>query len=85
MHHTSLRKRSFDVRGVRTSVALEPEFWAVLLEIAKGQKLSLAQLIGRVREQRQDVALASALRSFALGQRRQVAACGAAATPDGSP
>ena len=40
-----LEKRSFALSGHRTSVALEPEFWAVLGEIAQAQSIALAALI----------------------------------------
>jgi predicted DNA-binding ribbon-helix-helix protein len=64
-----LEKRSFSLSGHRTSIALEPEFWGALGEIAGGRSLSLAGLVtvidaGRTPEQ----PLASALRVFALGQ-----------------
>jgi predicted DNA-binding ribbon-helix-helix protein len=66
-----LRKRSFALAGHRTSVALEPAFWAVLEEAARARGLSLAALVAEVDAARQDVTvpLASALRVFALGER----------------
>jgi predicted DNA-binding ribbon-helix-helix protein len=64
-----LRKRSFSLAGHRTSVALEPEFWAALEASARRDGLSLAALVARVDATRADPAtpLASALRVFALG------------------
>ena len=38
----SLRKRSVQLSGHATSIALEPEFWAVLEVMAEAQGLSLA-------------------------------------------
>jgi predicted DNA-binding ribbon-helix-helix protein len=65
-----LEKRSFSLAGHRTSVALEAEFWAVLVEIAAAQGAPLVRLISRVDEGRgPDTPLASALRVFALGAR----------------
>ncbi|MDE2238433.1 MAG: ribbon-helix-helix domain-containing protein [Rhodospirillales bacterium] len=62
-----LEKRSFSLSGHRTSVALEPEFWAALGEAAQRDGLSLSALVTRIDSQRQDgKPLASALRVFAL-------------------
>jgi len=63
-----LVKRSVQLAGHRTSVALEPEFWAVLEAVAKLRSSSLAALVGEVDQTRLDRGqpLASALRVFAL-------------------
>ncbi|MBU6419708.1 MAG: ribbon-helix-helix domain-containing protein [Proteobacteria bacterium] len=62
-----LEKRSFSLSGHRTSVALEPEFWAALGEAARRDGLSLSALVTRIDSQRGDgKPLASALRVFAL-------------------
>ena len=62
----SLRKRSLQLAGHRTSIALEPEFWAVLGEMARARDASLAALILRVDAERGDRPLASACRVAAL-------------------
>ena len=41
----TLRKRSISLAGHATSLALEPEFWAVLDAMAAARETSLAQLI----------------------------------------
>jgi predicted DNA-binding ribbon-helix-helix protein len=63
-----LRKRSFSLAGHRTSVALEPEFWAVLEAEAGRRVLSLAALVAEVDAARAEtlVPLASGLRVRAL-------------------
>jgi len=64
-----LRKRSFTIARHRTSVALEPEFWAALERIAAARGLSLARLIAEVdveRAREKRGLLASALRVYAL-------------------
>jgi predicted DNA-binding ribbon-helix-helix protein len=61
-----LRKRSFLLSGHATSVALEPEFWAVLEAMAAADQLSLAALIGRLDQGRAGRPLASACRVAAL-------------------
>lgn len=61
-----LRKRSFSLSGHRTSVALEPEFWAVLERDATRESLSLSAYVGRIDAARGERPLASALRVRAL-------------------
>lgn len=63
-----LTKRSVSLGGHATSVALEPEFWAVLEDQARGRKQSLAGLIGEIDSARGTTPLASALRVWALQQ-----------------
>ena len=66
-----LRKRSFSLAGHRTSVALEPEFWAVLDAEAVRARQSLAALVAGIDAARGQRALASALRLHALAAARR--------------
>jgi predicted DNA-binding ribbon-helix-helix protein len=62
-----LEKRSVSLFGHRTSIALEPEFWAALEEVARAGAKSLGAVIGEIDKQRDPAQpLASALRVFAL-------------------
>ncbi len=63
-----LRKRSFALGGHRTSVALEPAFWAALEALAGKRATSLSALVAAVDAARADPnqPLASALRVLAL-------------------
>ena len=61
-----LRKRSINLAGHATSLALEPAFWDVLESIAKERGLALAALVGEVDAGRGDQPLASACRVAAL-------------------
>jgi predicted DNA-binding ribbon-helix-helix protein len=62
-----LEKRSVSLSGHRTSIALEPEFWAALQRIAAREGASLLALITRIDEARApEQKLASALRVFVL-------------------
>jgi len=61
-----LKKRSVNLAGHATSLALEPEFWAVLDRAAAQDGSSLAGLIQRIDNTRGDRPLASACRVFAL-------------------
>lgn len=62
----TLRKRSVLLAGHATSIALEPEFWAVLEEMASASESSLAAVIGRIDGGRGERPLASACRVAAL-------------------
>ena len=63
---TSLKKRSVQLSGHATSIALEPEFWAVLEAMAAAEGSSLAALVGRIDDARAGRPLASACRLAAL-------------------
>ncbi len=64
----SLKKRSINLAGHATSLALEPEFWAVLQSTANADRISIAALIQRIDAGRGERPLASACRVFALLQ-----------------
>jgi predicted DNA-binding ribbon-helix-helix protein len=61
-----LKKRSFAIAGHRTSVALEPEFWAALESEARKQRMSLGRLMAQIDQTRGKRNLASALRVHVL-------------------
>ena len=63
---TGLRKRSLSLSGHATSLALEPEFWAVLEAMAAGQEIGLSALVAGLDEARGERPLASACRVAAL-------------------
>lgn len=63
---SALKKRSVSLSGHATSVALEPEFWAVLDRIAAERGLSPAGLLVQVDAGRGRRPLASACRVLAL-------------------
>ena len=66
----TLVKRSFTLAGHRTSVALEPEFWAVLTALAERRRVTLSALVAAVDAGRPEGRpLASALRVAALSER----------------
>ena len=66
-----LKKRSILLSGHATSVALEPEFWAVLEQIAQAGNLTMAGLIARLDAGRGRTPLASACRIAALAHAGQ--------------
>ena len=62
-----LEKRSLSLSGHRTSIALEPDFWAALVTQATNESISLAALVTRIDAGRTpEQPLASALRVYAL-------------------
>ena len=66
----ALRKRSLQLAGHRTSIALEAEFWAALEEMAGERTLSLAGLVLAIDADRGERPLASACRVAALAWAR---------------
>ncbi len=64
-------KRSFSIRGHRTSISLEEPFWDALREAATRERLSLAALIARIDESRGNAGLSSAVRVWILEDVRR--------------
>lgn len=58
-------KRSVTINGHRTSITLEPEFWAALKTIANEDNQSIGSLIARI-DRQQHENLSSAVRVFVL-------------------
>lgn len=61
-----MHKRSLTLAGHRTSVALEPEFWALLEAMAGERGLTVAALVGAIDGTRTGANLSSALRVAAV-------------------
>lgn len=61
----SIQKRSVIIAGHRTSVSLEPEFWAALKDIALQRNVSINELVTEIDGQRRGN-LSSALRVHVL-------------------
>lgn len=60
-------KHSLTLRGHRTSVSLEPEFWAAFRQLARARGLGLNELAAQIDEARgTSRGLASAIRVFVL-------------------
>jgi predicted DNA-binding ribbon-helix-helix protein len=56
------QKHSLTLRGHRTSVTLEPEFWAAFQDLAAQRGLPVNALAAQMDEARGDVGLASHIR-----------------------
>ncbi|MGD9785989.1 MAG: ribbon-helix-helix domain-containing protein [Hyphomicrobiaceae bacterium] len=76
-------KRSFAIRGHRTSISLEEPFWEAFREIAADRRESLATLVARIDSERPvGTGLSTAVRLFVLAALRARAALD---TPAGGP
>jgi predicted DNA-binding ribbon-helix-helix protein len=69
-------KRSLSIAGHRTSIALEPEFWAALEAMAAEKSQTMAGLIREIDENRQTTNLSSAARLAVLAWYQQRAGVG---------
>lgn len=64
-------KRSLTLRGHRTSVSLEDDFWQAFREISETQGKPINVLAAEIDAQRgEDIGLASAIRLFVLAHYR---------------
>ena len=61
-----MQKRSLSIAGHRTSIALEPEFWAGLEALAAARSMPLTALIREIDETREIPNLSSSLRIAVL-------------------
>ncbi len=65
-----MKKRSITLKGHRTSIVLEPEFWDAIEHAARKRQVSIAGLVAEIDAERtrseRGGGLASALRVFAL-------------------
>lgn len=76
---TRPQKHSFAIKGHRTSISLEAEFWDALREIAQARGTSLGALVGEIdAARRDDSGLSTAVRLFVLAHfRARAATCDA--------
>lgn len=63
---TRPQKRSFTIKGHRTSISLEAPFWEALRQAAEEQRTSLAQLVAAIDAGRGEAGLSSAVRVWVL-------------------
>ena len=64
---TRPQKHSLTLRGHRTSVSLEPEFWTEFRQIATRRNIPINKLAAEIDEARgTEIGLASAIRLFVL-------------------
>ncbi len=59
-------KRSLTIKGHRTSISLESEFWDQLQKIIAARNISLAELVSEIDATRGERNLSSAIRVYVL-------------------
>lgn len=64
-------KRSFNIKGHRTSISLEAPFWDALKEAATAESVSLAKLVETIDATRDGSGLSSAVRIWLLAYYRR--------------
>ena len=68
-------KRSLTLRGHRTSVSLEDEFWRAFRDIAEGKSLAINELAAQIDAERDmETGLATAIRLYVLDHYKRRAA-----------
>lgn len=65
-HMTRPLKRSFTIKGHRTSVSMEAPFWDALQQVAALEDSSLAALVAAIDAKRGEAGLSSAIRVWIL-------------------
>lgn len=63
-------KRSFSIKGHRTSISLEAPFWEALKDAAAEERLSLAALVALIDGERGEANLSSAVRVWLFARYR---------------
>jgi predicted DNA-binding ribbon-helix-helix protein len=72
--NTNLVHRHVRIDDRPTSLALEPEFWQYLREIAYARRVTLGRLLSVINQRKgKDITLASALRTFVARHYRELA------------
>jgi predicted DNA-binding ribbon-helix-helix protein len=70
-------KRSIVIKGRKTSISLEDDFWRAFKEIASARGLRLTELVGTIASDRTGN-LSSAIRLFVLNHYRELISTAAA-------
>jgi predicted DNA-binding ribbon-helix-helix protein len=66
MWKSAVTKHSIVYRGRKTSISLEPPFWAALQRIASERRQTVSDTVAFIGEQRETRNLSSAVRVFVL-------------------
>lgn len=67
---STIRKRSINIDGHKTSVTVEDSFWEALGEIARQRGVSVASLIEKIAREPLSTNLSSGIRLFVLCEAR---------------
>jgi predicted DNA-binding ribbon-helix-helix protein len=79
-------KRSFTIKGHRTSISLEAPFWDALRQAAADERTTLSSLVATIDAKRGQAGLSSAVRVWVLDYvRKEPAKMGLVRTSRGRP
>ena len=59
-------KRSFTIKGHRTSISIEAPFWEALRQVAEAKRTTLSALVAAIDKERGQSGLSSAVRVWVL-------------------
>ena len=76
---STLEPRNIVVNGHRTSVRLEPDTWAALEDIVRGERMTINRLCSLIERRRKQSSLTAAIRVYVLTYFRTAAAASPAA------
>jgi len=68
--HSTVKKRSLVLHGHKTSISLEDEFWAALIDIAAEKRLPVPLLVEQIDSEHDHLNLSSAVRVFVFRHYR---------------
>jgi len=68
--HSTVKKRSLVLHGHKTSISLEDEFWAALIDIAAEKRLPVPLLVEQIDAEHDHLNLSSAVRVFVFRHYR---------------
>jgi len=73
MAPTAIKKRSLLIRGRKTSISLEDEFWNALCDLANQKGVGISALVEQIDEEQKNSNLSSAVRVFVFNRYRAMA------------
>jgi len=68
---STVRKQSIVIGGHKTSVSMEPKFWAAFCELAERQHMTLSQLAQKIDDARTTQNLSSSIRMAVLADAQE--------------
>jgi predicted DNA-binding ribbon-helix-helix protein len=70
--NSTVIKRSIVLRGHKTSVSIEDDFWSALKEVASERDKTLSAVVEGIDEERHSGSLSSAIRVFVIRHYRSL-------------
>lgn len=79
--NSTVIKRSIVLRGHKTSISIEDDFWSALKEMALERQQTLSAVVEAIDKQRHSGSLSSAIRVFVVRHYRDMSRRDHASTP----